>query len=61
MYSGIMLESFAKKITYQQITPEGLQNIGAYVEVLAENEGLHAHKNAVTLRLKDLKDKEKLK
>lgn len=59
MFSGVMLESFAKKITYQQLTPEGLNNIGAFVAVMAENEGLQAHKNSVNIRLKDLKDKEK--
>jgi len=52
-YSGVSVDSFVKKITFQYITPEGLQNIGSSVEILAELEGLHAHKNAVTVRLKD--------
>ncbi len=59
MFSGVMLESFAKKVTYQQLTPEGLVNIGKYVEVLASAEGLDAHKNAVSVRLSNLKDIEK--
>lgn len=52
-YSGVSVDSFIKKITFQQITPQGIKNIGPTVEVLAELEGLIAHKNAVTLRLKD--------
>jgi histidinol dehydrogenase len=58
MFSGVMLESFAKKVTYQQLTPEGLMNLGKTVEVMAAAEGLDAHKNAVTIRLNDLKTKE---
>ena len=50
-YSGVSLDSFVKKITYQQLTKEGIQTIGAAIELMAEAEGLHAHKNAVTLRL----------
>jgi len=50
-YSGVSVDSFVKKITFQYITPEGINNIGNTVEVLAELEGLHAHKNAVTKRL----------
>ena len=49
-YSGVSVDSFVKKITFQHITPAGLQNIGPTVEILAELEGLHAHKNAVTVR-----------
>jgi len=49
-YSGVSVDSFVKKITFQHITPEGIQNIGTSVEILAELEGLHAHKNAVTVR-----------
>ncbi|MGN6397367.1 MAG: histidinol dehydrogenase [Mucilaginibacter sp.] len=52
-YSGVSVDSFVKKITFQYITPEGIQNIGPSVEILAELEGLHAHKNAVTLRMKE--------
>lgn len=58
MFSGIMLESFAKKVTYQQLTPEGIQNIGKHVEIMATAEGLDAHKNAVSVRLAELKNKE---
>ncbi|HET8860922.1 histidinol dehydrogenase [Marivirga sp.] len=54
-YSGVSLESFVKNITYQEITPEGLQNLGPHVEEMAEAESLIAHKNAVTLRLNSLK------
>ncbi|MDF2432058.1 MAG: histidinol dehydrogenase [Mucilaginibacter sp.] len=52
-YSGVSVDSFVKKITFQYITPEGIKNIGPSVEILAELEGLHAHKNAVTVRIKD--------
>jgi len=55
MYSGVSLDSFIKKITFQQISPEGLQNIGRTIEVMAAAEGLDAHKNAVSIRLKSLK------
>jgi histidinol dehydrogenase len=51
-YSGVSVDSFVKKITFQHITPEGIKNIGPTVEVLAELEGLHAHKNAVSVRMK---------
>jgi len=49
-YSGVSVDSFVKKITFQHITPDGIKNIGPSVEILAELEGLHAHKNAVTIR-----------
>jgi histidinol dehydrogenase len=52
-YSGVSVDSFVKKITFQHITPEGIKNIGPSVEILAELEGLHAHKNAVSIRLKN--------
>jgi histidinol dehydrogenase len=55
MYSGVSLHSFQKFITMQKISEEGLRNLGPTVEILAEIEGLQAHKNAVTLRLKKLK------
>jgi histidinol dehydrogenase len=51
-WSGVSLDSFVKKVTFQEITREGLQNIGSAVELMAEAEGLIAHKNAVTIRLK---------
>jgi len=54
MYSGVSLNSFQKFITMQKITEEGLKNLGPTVETLADVEGLHAHKNAVSLRLKKL-------
>ncbi|SMC97080.1 histidinol dehydrogenase [Pedobacter nyackensis] len=53
-YSGVSLDSFVKKITFQHISPRGLRSIGNTVEVLAEAEGLIAHKNAVSIRLKSL-------
>lgn len=51
-YSGVSVDSFVKKITFQHITPDGIQNIGPSVEILADLEGLHAHKNAVSVRMK---------
>jgi len=51
-YSGVSVDSFVKKVTFQFITPEGIKNIGPSVEILAELEGLHAHKNAVSVRMK---------
>ena len=53
-YSGVNLDSFTKKITFQELTPQGIASIGRVVEVMAENEDLHAHKMAMTLRLKSL-------
>ena len=53
-YSGVSLDSFQKKITFQKISKEGIQAIGPSIEVMAESEQLFAHKNAVTLRLKDV-------
>ena len=50
-YSGVSVDSFVKKITFQHITPEGIKNIGPSVEILAELEGLHAHRNAVSVRI----------
>jgi histidinol dehydrogenase len=54
-YSGVNLDSFLKSITFQEISKEGIKAIGKSVELMAEAEGLQAHKNAVTLRLNDLK------
>ena len=51
-YSGVNLDSFNRKITFQHITPEGVKSIGRAVEVMAENEQLMAHKNAMTIRMK---------
>lgn len=53
-YSGVNLSSYTKSITYQRIDPKGLQLIGPAVETMAQTEGLQAHANAVTLRLKSL-------
>lgn len=50
-YSGVSLDSFIRKITFQELTEDGIRNIGRAVEVMAENEHLLAHKNAMTLRL----------
>jgi histidinol dehydrogenase len=53
-YSGVHLDSFTKNITFQEISKEGIQNIGNSIEIMAATEGLQAHKNAVSIRLKDL-------
>ncbi|HSH19346.1 MAG TPA: histidinol dehydrogenase, partial [Draconibacterium sp.] len=53
-YSGVNLDSFIKKITYQEISKEGLKNIGPAIEKMAAAELLEAHKNAVTLRLNEI-------
>lgn len=50
-YSGVSLDSFVKKITYQKLSKEGINTIGPAIELMAEAEGLQAHKNAVTVRL----------
>lgn len=52
-YSGVNLDSFIKKVTFQEISKEGIHNLGHTIEVMAENEQLFAHKNAVTLRLNE--------
>jgi len=52
-YSGVSVDTFIKKITFQHLDNNGLKNIGQTVEVLAEAEGLQAHKNAVSIRLKN--------
>ncbi|MCL7754929.1 histidinol dehydrogenase [Polaribacter sp. Z022] len=54
-YSGVNLDSFTKSITFQKISKEGIKFIGNAIELMAAAEGLDAHKNAVTIRLKDLK------
>lgn len=55
-YSGVSLDSFIRKITFQELSAEGVRNIGSTVEVMAENEQLLAHKNAMTLRLATVVD-----
>ena len=52
-YSGVSLDSFVKKITCQNLSKEGLKNLGKTIEIMAEAEGLFAHKNAVSIRLKE--------
>lgn len=54
-FSGVNLDAFVKKITFQKITKEGIEAIGRSIEFMAEAEQLQAHKNAVTLRLESLK------
>ncbi len=54
-YSGVNVDSFMKSITFQKISEAGIQNIGNTIQLMAEAEGLEAHKNAVTLRLNSLK------
>ncbi|MBD0849435.1 histidinol dehydrogenase [Maribacter arenosus] len=54
-YSGVNLDSFMKSMTFQRVSAEGIIEIGNTIEIMAEAEGLHAHKNAVTLRLESLK------
>ncbi|MGC1517016.1 MAG: histidinol dehydrogenase [Maribacter sp.] len=54
-YSGVNLDSFMKNMTFQKISSKGIKNIGNAIELMAEAEGLQAHKHAVTLRLKSLK------
>lgn len=55
-YSGVNLDSFLKSMTFQKISKKGLQNIGKSIEIMADAEGLQAHKNAVSLRLKAIED-----
>ncbi|MCH5169096.1 MAG: histidinol dehydrogenase [Prevotellaceae bacterium] len=54
-YSGVNLDSFCRKITFQHIKPEGIRAIGRAVELMAEAEGLEAHRNAMTLRMKGIR------
>ncbi|PCI35250.1 MAG: histidinol dehydrogenase [Flavobacteriaceae bacterium] len=56
-YSGVNLNSFQKTISFQKISEKGIQQIGPSIEIMADAEGLFAHKNAVTLRLNSLKNK----
>ncbi len=55
-YNGVNLDSYNRKITFQHITPEGIANIGHAVEIMAENEQLDAHRNAMTVRIKECKN-----
>ncbi len=53
-YSGVNLDSYNRKVTFQHITEEGIRSIGTTVELMADNESLHAHRNAMTVRIKSL-------
>lgn len=55
-YEGVNLDSFLKSMTFQKISKEGIKTIGKAIEIMAEAEGLQAHKNAVTLRLKEIQN-----
>ena len=55
-FGGISVDSFMHKISFQQITKEGLQLLGGTIEVMAEAEGLLAHRNAVSIRLKEIEN-----
>jgi len=55
-YSGVSTDSFLKKISFQEVNQEGIKNLGPTIELLAEAESLNGHKNAVSLRLKNLRD-----
>lgn len=56
-YSGVSLDSFVRKITFQEIIPQGLMTLGPTIETMAESEMLDAHKNAVSIRLKEIRGK----
>jgi histidinol dehydrogenase len=58
-YSGVNLDSFLKNITFQELTKQGLVTLGNTIELMAQAEGLMAHKNAVTIRLKSIADESK--
>jgi len=55
-YSGISIDSFVKKITFQTLSRKGLRNLGPTIEIMADAEKLYGHKNAVTIRLKSMND-----
>ena len=57
-YSGVSLDSFMKKITFQRVSPEGLKSLGPVIETMAKAEQLDAHRNAVTIRLRKLNNME---
>jgi histidinol dehydrogenase len=56
-YSGVNLDSYMRKVTFQHLTEEGVRNIGRAVELMAEAEQLDAHKNAMTVRIQDIENK----
>ncbi len=55
-YCGVSLDSFVKKITFQKLTETGIRNLGKTIELMAEAEELQAHKNAITVRLKQIEE-----
>jgi histidinol dehydrogenase len=55
-YSGVSVDSFLKKISFQEISEEGMRNLGPAIEIMAEAENLYGHKNAVSIRLKSLQN-----
>ena len=55
-YSGVNLDSFTKSVTFQKISKKGIQLLGETIELMANAEGLQAHKNAVSIRLKKLEN-----
>ena len=57
-YSGVNLDSYNRKVTFQHLSEEGVRHIGHAVELMAEAEQLDAHKNAMTVRLKEVKSEE---
>ena len=56
-FSGVNIDSFIKKITFQEISPEGMKNLGPVIETMAAAEQLDGHRNAVTLRLNEIRNK----
>ena len=54
-YNGVNLDSYNRKVTFQQLSQQGIESIGRAVELMAENEQLHAHKNAMTVRRNSIK------
>ena len=53
-FSGVSVESFQKKISFQELSAEGIKELGPVIEIMAEAENLHGHKNAVSVRLKSI-------
>ncbi len=54
-YSGVSVESFMKKISFQELSADGIMNLGPVIETMAEAENLRAHKNAVSIRLNKIR------
>jgi len=55
-FSGVSVDSFVKKITYQKLTPRGLRDLGPTIEIMAAAEGLDAHKRAISIRLEEINE-----